>query len=97
MPCDSCADSLLSMSPPIESVKKASPARQKIATNHGKTRTRSQIRPHTGRSRQSHAAERSRKASVTIVKATNIRISGPLRRMPPANAVQKIAGKDHGG
>ena len=55
-----------SMSPPTESVKKVSPARQKIATNHGSTSTSSHIRPQTGRSRHSHAAERSRIASVTI-------------------------------
>ena len=48
------------MSPPIESEKNASPARQKIATNHGSTSTSVHIRPQTGRSRHSHAAERSR-------------------------------------
>ncbi len=32
-----------------------------------------------------------------MVSPTNIRISGPLSRMPPASAVQKIAGHDHGG
>ncbi len=68
------------MSPPIESAKNASPARQKIATNQGSTRTRTHIRPHTGRRRHSHAADRSRIASVTIVSPTNIRISGPLSR-----------------
>src|SRR5258708_30161490 len=85
------------MSPPIESAKNASPARQKIATNQGSTRTRTHIRPHTGRRRHSHAEDRSRIASVTIVSPTNIRISGPLSRIPPASAVQKIAGHDHGG
>ena len=32
-----------------------------------------------------------------IVSPANIRISGPLSRMPPASAVQKIAGHDQGG
>ena len=52
------------MSPPTESVKKASPARQKIATNHGSTSTSIHIRPQTGRSRHSQEASRSRIASV---------------------------------
>jgi len=47
--------------------------------------------------RDSQAAERSRIASVRIVRPTNIRISGPLSRMPPASAVQKIAGAVHDG
>src|SRR4030088_699497 len=85
------------MSPPIESAKNVSPARQKIATHPGSTRTSSHIRPHTGRRRHSHVAERSRIASVPIVSTTNIRINGPLSRMPPASAVQKIAGHDQGG
>src|SRR5664280_2532436 len=85
------------MSPPIEFEKKASPARQKIAMNQGSTRTRSHIKPQTGRSRQSHVADRSKIASVAIVSTTNITINGPLSRMPPASAVQKIAGHIHGG
>ena len=32
-----------------------------------------------------------------MVSPTNIRISGPLSKMPPASAVQKIAGELHGG
>ncbi len=32
-----------------------------------------------------------------MVNPTNIRINGPLSRMPPASAVQKIAGHDQGG
>jgi len=57
--------------------EEVSPARQKIATNHGSTSTSVHIRPQTGRSRHSQDALRSRIASVTIVSPTNIRISGP--------------------
>src|SRR3954463_16835853 len=85
------------MSPPSESAKNVSPARQKIATHHGSTRTSIHNRPHTGRRRQNHTADRSRIARLPIVSTTNIRISGPLSRMPAASAVQKIAGDDHGG
>jgi len=85
------------MSPPSESVKKASPARQKIAMNQGSTSTSIHIRPQTGRSRHSQDALRSRIASIRMVSPANIRISGPLSRMPPASAVQKIAGQLHGG
>ncbi len=84
---------LASMSPPTELVKKARPARMKIAANQGSTSTRAHISPRTGRSRHSQAPERSRIASVTMASPTNIRISGPLSRMPPASAVQKIAGQ----
>src|SRR5260370_17017453 len=85
------------MSPPRESAKNASPARQKIATNHGNTNTSIHIRPHTGRSRQSHVADRSKIASVAIVSATTLRHSGPLSRIPPDKAVQQIAGHVNGG
>ena len=85
------------MSPPSELVKKVSPARQKIAMNQGSTSTSIHISPQTGRSRHSQVALRSRIASMTIVRPANIRISGPLSRMPPASAVQKIAGHIHGG
>ena len=49
--------------------------------------------PRPGAAATAMRADRSRIASVTIVSTTNIRISGPLSRMPPASAVQKIAGQ----
>ena len=68
------------MSPPSELAKNASPARQKIATNHGSTSTSIHIRPQTGRSRHSHAAERSRIASASDGQADEHQDQRPLEQ-----------------
>ena len=63
-----------------------------MARNQGSTRISSQTRPVSGRVAFSQRAERSTMDSVAHVSTTNITMSGPLIRMPPAIAVHRIAG-----
>ena len=63
-----------------------------MATNHGSTKSSIQAMPVTGRNAPIQRQERSRIDSVSAVKTTNIRISGPLSSTPAAIAVHKIAG-----
>ena len=66
-----------------------------MARNQGSTNTAIHAMPGSGRNASSQRAERSMTTSVPTARKTNIRINGPLIRMPPANAVQKIAGSFH--
>jgi hypothetical protein len=88
---------------PIDSEKKLQPLRAMMAMNHGSTSRNIHSTPGSGLSRHSQSAlrrhgqpaGRSRIASVAIVSAVNIRISGPFSKIPPASADQKIAGTAH--
>src|ERR1044072_6837184 len=62
-----------------------------MATHQGSTRSSIQTRPGSGLSRPSQPNERPSVTSMTAQRPTNIRMSGPLSRMPTASAAPKMA------